>query len=596
MCGIIGYIGSDNAYNVLIKDLELLEYRGYDSVGIAFSSGEVYKCAGRVAKLRESLKNQNLVARCGIGHTRWATHGEVSDINAHPHQHGKVTLVHNGIIENYKELIKEFEMEDQLLSTTDTEVVAVLLDHYYNGNPYEAIKKAIGRLKGTFALVIMFADRPNEIYATRRVSPIVYCKTKEGVLLASDLMPIGQYNSEYYVEPEDCILKMDEKGFVLTDLNDNVVEPKLNIIDWDVTELSKQGFSSYMEKEIADQPKAIRDTVASYLCDGLPVFKVGEEIKRFDKLYIVACGTSRHIGLVIKPVFEKMVGIPVFVELASEFLYEDHLIDENSLVIGISQSGETIDTLESIKYAKRLGAYVISLLNVKGSSMSRVSDFTMYAEAGPEIAVASTKAFTSQMSLLNVFMVFMALKRNRITAVEAKDFLANFEETIAACQKVIDEKEKLHLLSKIVIDQSDLFMIGRGLDYTTLMEGSLKLKEISYIHSEVYASGELKHGPISLIDNDGVVITCVTQDRLLPKALSSIKEVEARGARVLAFVKEDLCKDFVNEDVYVLPKLKEEFMVYPASVAYQLLAYYVAHDKGHDVDKPKNLAKVVTVE
>ena len=606
MCGIIGYTGSEEVKDVLLDALELLEYRGYDSAGIAIKNDatqetNVYKCAGRVSDLRAICEKKRILSTCGIGHTRWATHGGVTDANAHPHRQGQVTLVHNGIIENYKDLINSYDMQDILKSETDSEVVAALINHYYKGKPHEAIKKAVHKLKGTFALVVMFDDQPGVIFAVRNVSPIVVTICEEGAMLASDLTALCRFTNEYFVVPEYHILELHKDRIVLTDFEGNLVEPEFMEVDWELNSAGKAGYPFYMEKEIMEQPDAIRNTIENYIKDGMPDFSeagVPDEIfTRCERICIVACGTARHAGLVAQALVKRIVHMHIDVEMASEFMYTDPVVDEKTLVIAVSQSGETIDTLEALKYAKKQGSTCLSIINVKGSSIARESDYVLYTAAGPEIAVASTKAYTTQLSVFYLMVAKMAYLRGIFNTEEVKRFIDALERVPDAVTKMLAKKREVHVVAKEVLDAKDLFMIGRGLDSAILLEGSLKLKEVSYIHSESYASGELKHGPIALITQDTPVVATVTQKRLMSKELSNIKEVKSRGADIVLFIKEELAVDLdPSYKVVSLPDIEDYFMVFPASVALQLLAYYVSSDKGFDVDKPRNLAKVVTVE
>ena len=605
MCGIIGYAGTaDNAFSVLLDSLEFLEYRGYDSVGMAIGNREglaVYKDKGRVNELRKKIENAGIKGNYGIGHTRWATHGGVNKANAHPHQAGKVTLVHNGIIENYQELIERYDLRKKLKSETDTEVVAHVLDHYYDGDALKAIGKMVKELKGTFSFAIIFADQPNAIYAIRTVSPIVMTKTADCSILASDLMSLSSFSNDYYVLPELSILKMTSSEIRVYDLSLNEIELPAKHIDWQVEALGKAGYPFYMEKEMMEEPKAVEDTIKERIRNGLPDFEsdaLSDEV--FEKLHsimIVACGTARHAGLVAKQLFERVAGIHTEVEYASEFIYNEPILHQDTLLIAISQSGETIDTLEAIRYAKKQNIRTLAIINVKGSTMSQLVDYPLFTNAGPEIAVASTKAYTSQLSLLYLLVGRAAYVRGTRTKEEVESFISNLQRAPGLMNQVLECKDQIHQIAKEAIDDKSLFMIGRGLDYLSLMEGSLKLKEISYIHSESYASGELKHGPISLIEEGTPVVAAITQDHLVSKSLSNLKEVKARGARVYAFVKESLI-DNLDKDIRIieLPNADSDFMVFPTALALQLYAYYVSMEKGYDVDKPRNLAKVVTVE
>lgn len=606
MCGIIGFIGND-ALNGILNGLELLEYRGYDSAGFAIrrageSQPEIHKCQGRVKDLREiSPKTGDYT--CGIGHTRWATHGGVSDTNAHPHRVGKVTLVHNGIVENYKELSEEYEVEDQLVSETDTEVVAALLNKFYKGDPNEAIRRTVKKLKGTYALVVMFDDIPDTIYATRNVSPIVVAKNEELTILASDPAALYEYSKEFFVLDEKCILKATKAQVSVVDFNGQEVQPKMQVVDWDAGNTGKQGYAYYMEKEINEQPEALKRILTNYLVDGSIDLgyegAVDKMLTSFNRVCIVACGTALHAGMMGAHLFRKWLGIPVETEMASEFIYSDTVLDKDTLFIAVSQSGETIDTMEALKKAKKEGAACLAVLNVRGSSISRIADYTLYTDAGPEIAVASTKAYTTQLMIFYLLVLRCASLRGRMTEADLEHALENLRRVPDAITQVIAIKDDIHRQAKEVIMASDLFMIGRGMDYLVLLEGALKLKEISYIHSEAYAAGELKHGPIALITDGTPVIAAATQTKLISKELSNVKEIKARGANVVLLTKEELKADFAQSDEYYvigLPNLDDEYMSFPEIVALQLYSYYVSADKGLDVDKPRNLAKVVTVE
>ena len=606
MCGIIGFIGND-ALNKILNGLELLEYRGYDSAGLsvrgeADEMPEIYKCQGRVKDLREiSPRESNYT--CGIGHTRWATHGGVSDTNAHPHRVGCVTLVHNGIVENYRELSEEYEVENQLVSETDTEVVAALLNKFYKGDPNEAIRRTVKKLKGTFALVIMFDDIPDTIFAVRNVSPIVVAKGEDLAILASDPAALYEFSKEFFVLNEACILKATRGEVLVVDFKGNAVEPKYQLVDWDATNTGKQGYPFYMEKEINEQPEALKKILGTYIInndielgyDGA----VDKALISFNRVCIVACGTALHAGMIGANLFKKWLGIPVEVEMASEFIYSDTVLDKDTLFIAVSQSGETIDTMEALKKAKLEGACCLAVLNVRGSSISRTADYTLYTDAGPEIAVASTKAYTTQMMIFYLLTLKCAFLRGKITREYMDNALENLRRVPDAISQVIAMKGDIHRQAKEVIMASDLFMIGRGMDYQVLLEGALKLKEISYIHSEAYAAGELKHGPIALITEGTPVIAAATQTKLITKELSNVKEIRARGANVVLLTKDELKDDFAQDGEYHvigLPNLDDEYMTFPEIVALQLYSYYVSADKGLDVDKPRNLAKVVTVE
>ena len=600
MCGIIGYTGYSEARGILLPGLE--EARDNDSAGIAvfhpdFNETLVTKCEGRVEKLME--KCSDVRGTAGIGHTRWATHGGVCDANSHPHKFGNVTLVHNGIIENYAAIKNQIGIANKLKSQTDSEVVAALIDNYYEGDPKKAIISAVKEISGTFGLGIMFDDIPNELFAVRNVSPIICCQNEDGAYIASDIMAIGEYSEKYFVLPEFSIAHITKDTIEVTDFNGNVIEPEYLTLDWDIKNSGKKGYPFYMEKEIMEQPEVIEKTIASRIKDGMPDFteeKVDDSIfTECDNITVIACGTAMHAGLIGKHIIEKTCGVPVTVNMASEYMYNDPIINDKTLIICVSQSGETIDTLEALKYARRRGARSLSIVNVKGSTIARESENVIYTNAGPEIAVASTKAYTTQVAVFYLICAKMAYLRGKLDAGETAEFMAELKKVPDAVQNVLDRRSEVHHLSNGLLTAEHTFMIGRGLDYPTLLEASLKLKEISYIHSEAFASGELKHGTIALITDQTPVIALLTQDKLMSKQVSNIREVQSRGAQVITFIKESL----VNKDVdtsFVLPSLKDDFMAIPAIIAMQLLAYYVSSDKGLDVDKPRNLAKVVTVE
>lgn len=605
MCGIIGYTGKSDAKEIMLDALELLEYRGYDSAGIALLGDEgtkIYKRAGRVKDLRELCAKRNPKGNCGIGHTRWATHGGVCDENAHPHRFGRITLIHNGIIENYRELTEKYGLEGKLASETDSEVVAAVLEHFYNGDPYSAIRRTVLKLKGTFALAILFDDQPGKIYAVRNVSPIVAAATRDGAILSSDVAAIVPFTTDYFVMPEFHVVCLSADGIEMFDLSGDKAEIEWLKVDWDVSRSSKGGYPFFMEKEIMEQPQVIEETILPRIKNGKPDFsKEGipdQILSDCKRICVIACGTAMHAGLVGKSLIQAMIGIHVDVVMASEFMYNDPVVDKETLVIAISQSGETIDTLEALKFARKCGSPSISIVNVKGASIARASEYVIYTNAGPEIAVASTKAYTTQLAVLYLITARMAMARGLWSEQELSDYVKELSRVPKVMEEVLTRKEEIHRLAGTILNAKDVFMIGRGLDYSILLEGSLKLKEVSYIHSEAYASGELKHGTIALITEDTPVVAVVTQDKLKSKELSNIREVQSRGARVLLLIKENevLEDDERFANVFRLPVMEDAFMVMPASVVLQLIAYFVSLDKGLDVDKPRNLAKVVTVE
>ena len=606
MCGIVGYTGKQSVAKQILDALELLEYRGYDSAGMAIvdeTNGQVQirKRAGRVADLEKVWKANPVNGICGIGHTRWATHGGVSDVNAHPHRAGRVTLVHNGIIENYEELKDHFGLADELISDTDSEVVAAVLNRFYTGDPHEALFQTVKCLKGTFALVVIFDDIPDVIFAIRNVSPIVATYREDGTMLASDVAALGGQATNYMVVPEYHVVELHTDDIRVYNMKNELCEAEFLDIDWDTTRAGKGNYPFYMEKEIMEQPEAIKATLAPRYVDGrisLEADGVPDDVlKNCERVCVVACGTAMHAGLVAQSLIRSILRMHMDVEYASEFMYMDPVIDDKTLVLAISQSGETIDTLEALKYARSQGAKSIAVINVKGSSIARESDYVMYTYAGPEIAVASTKAYTTQMAALFALIGRMAVVRGAFNEEQEKAFVDALMQAPDAIQQVLDRKEEMHHIARGLLEAKDAFMLGRGLDYAILLEGALKLKEVSYIHTEAYASGELKHGTIALITEKTPVVALVTQERVRDKELSNIREVQSRGASVVILVKDGI--DLADADythVFTLPAMDDVAMAFPASAALQLLAYYVSMDRGLDVDKPRNLAKVVTVE
>lgn len=608
MCGIVGYVGKNDCSEVLVSALSKLEYRGYDSAGIAvFEDGavNVIKAEGRLKNLEDKMKDESFPkGSAGIGHTRWATHGKPSDINSHPHIGGEhVTLVHNGIIENYRELKERLEAQGrEFYSETDTEVVAKLLDYNYEGDPVKAIEKTLAEVQGSFALGILFSDIPDVIYAVRRGSPlIVGVKDDEG-FIASDVPAIIKYTKDYYLLEHDEIARIAEGDISFTDLKGEKIEKELKTADWDMDAAEKGGYDHYMLKEINEQPEAVRETVAPRVYEGMPSLEecsiTVESLKDIKQVFIVACGTAMHAGMVGKYAIEKLARVPVVVDIASEFRYRAPLVSEGDLVIIISQSGETADSLEALRVSKALGAKTMGVVNAKGSSIARESDMLVYTHAGPEIAVASTKAYMVQIAVMYLLSFELAFAKGKIDEQECKRLTAELmamPERIAEIIKSTDEASKE--AAKELIKAESLLYIGRGFDYALSMEGSLKLKEISYIHSECYAAGELKHGTISLITEGMPVIAVATQSDLFDKTISNIKEVKARGARVLLICGEgfEVGKD-VADDIIRVPMTEEMLMPMSAIVPLQLVAYYSSVLRGNDVDKPRNLAKSVTVE
>ena len=604
MCGIIGFTGNEPAKDIIIGGLERLEYRGYDSAGLALLSNDqiqVRKRTGKVEELRKLCEAEKMPATCGIGHTRWATHGGVTDVNAHPHRVGKVVLIHNGIIENYRQIVTEYGLADQLVSETDSEVVAALLNKFYEGDPVKAIKKTVKVLSGAFALCIMFQDIPDTIYAIRNVSPMVATSCERGSVIASDLTALIEFSKEYFVVPEYHILTLKKDGIDIQDLKGNKVTPQMLTVNWDITSAQKGGYPFFMLKEIYEQPDAIRNTIAPRINQELPDFTedgIDDAIfKDCKRISIVACGTAMHAGMVGKHLIEKKLRIPVHVDCASEFRYKDPIIDEETLTIVLSQSGETIDTLEALKLAKNRGSKVLSIVNVKGSTIARESDYVLYTHAGPEIAVASTKAYTVQVAAMYLIACRIGLVKGLITEYDAKRFMTKLTNASNIVEETLKCADDIKRVADHIKFATDTFYIGRGLDYTMSLEAALKLKEISYVHAEAYAAGELKHGTIALISENVPVIALATQEDVYAKVISNIREVKARGAYVVLVSMDEEVNDPSICDQHIrLPKMDSEFTSFATAVVLQLVAYYTSEAKGLDVDKPRNLTKSVTVE
>lgn len=609
MCGIVGYVGHRDCSDVLVSALTKLEYRGYDSAGIAvFENGEIktVKTKGKLKDLEDKLEVVGKPGgNVGIGHTRWATHGEPSDVNSHPHSGARVTIVHNGIIENYIEL-KEFLISKgrEFISDTDTEVVAQLLDYKYNGKPLETIDSVMAELKGSFALGIMFKDFPDRIFAVRRESPLIVGVAEGECFIASDVPAILQYTRDYYLLEHDEIATLSGEGVTFVDEHLDPIEKELKTADWDMEAAEKGGYPHFMIKEINEQPLAIRTTIMPRIKDGLPCLEecgiTLEKLRNFTNITIVACGTAMHAGMVGKYVIEDLARVPVNVDIASEFRYRNPIVGKGDLVIIISQSGETADSLAAMRLAKQKGATTLAIVNAKGSSIAREADMLIYTLAGPEIAVASTKAYITQLSVVYLFAFELALAKETVSVAECKRLVSALTKMPDAVQYVIDNcEDKCKYIATKLITADSLLYIGRGLDYALSMEGSLKLKEVSYIHSESYAAGELKHGTISLIDEDMPVIAVATQTDVIPKTVSNVVEVKSRGAKII-LVCTDSCarelKEGVADYVVEIPHSEELLMPITAVVPLQLLAYYTSINRGNDPDKPRNLAKSVTVE
>lgn len=604
MCGIIGFSGKKKAQDILLDGLEKLEYRGYDSAGIAWfkdnGSISVRKTAGKVKDLR-AICDEN-ESTCGIGHTRWATHGGVSNANAHPHKCGNVTLIHNGIIENYHELAKTYDLQTDLVSETDTEVAAALFNKLYDGeNPIEAIQKAVPLFKGSFAFCIMFKNKPGIIYAIRNVSPMVATTCADGSFIASDLTAFIQYNKKYFIVPEYTLLTMKRDGITLQKLDGTTIEPEWLEVNWDVTAAQKEGYPTYMLKEIHEQPEAITRTIAPRIKEGLPDFSEDHIPESFfencNDITIIACGTAMYAGMVGKTLIQETLEIPVTVSIASEFRYEKPVITKDSMVIVVSQSGETIDTLEALRLAKTKTNKTLAIVNVKGSSIARESNYVLYTHAGPEIAVASTKAYTVQTSAFYLLACKLGLVQNKLTHTEGRTFISNLQDVSNHITEILKLSNDVERLTRRMVNANHTFFIGRGLDYTLSMEGALKLKEISYIHAEAYAAGELKHGTIALVSEGVPVIALATQEHVYSKVISNIREVKARGAYVILLSMDEGITDPSICDVHIsLPKVPDQFTVFETIVILQMIAYYTSVGKGLNPDQPRNLAKSVTVE
>ncbi len=608
MCGIVGYIGNKNATDILIEGLGKLEYRGYDSAGIAVikdNNIQVEKHKGRLSVLEESLKDNNIAGNSGIGHTRWATHGEPSDLNAHPHlnKDHTVAVVHNGIIENYLSLRQELiEKGYEFKSETDTEVIPCLIDYYYNGDLLEAVIKTISRLEGAYALGIIHKDHPDMLIAARKDSPLVIGLGEGENFIASDIPAILNHTRKVYLIDNNEMAVLTKNSVDIMKTDGTKVDKEVYNVEWDVEAAEKGGYAHFMLKEIHEQPKAIRDTLSPRVDkDGMVNIKdlnLDEEyIRKINKVYMVACGTAYHAGLIGKALIEKYANIPVIADIASEFRYANPFIDENTLMIVVSQSGETADTLAALRLAKEKKAKVLAVTNVVGSSIARESDYVFYTWAGPEIAVASTKAYTTQIIGLALISMDIALKRGTIDEKEVKEIVEEIKKLSDKVDMILKKEDEIKNMAGEIYNSEDIFYIGRGLDYYLALEGSLKLKEISYIHSEAMAAGELKHGTLALIDKNIPVIAIATQDNLYDKMLSNIKEVKARGAHVIGVAKENNkeIEEIVDKVIYI-PEVMDELATPLAVVPLQILAYYVALNRGCDIDKPRNLAKSVTVE
>ncbi len=610
MCGIIGYTGSKKCVPILIDGLRTLEYRGYDSAGVTVSESSVLttvKSKGRLSDLEAKLSSHSeLFGSCGIGHTRWATHGEPSDTNSHPHTTDNLALVHNGIIENYAEIEEMLRGAGyDFVSETDTERAAKLLDLFYvqSGSPREAIKSASKVIRGSYAFGIIFKGEEDVIYALRKDSPLIVAHSNEGGFIASDIPAVLAHSTSYYRLEEGVIAKICKNTVEFCDMDFNPVAQSIETVDWNVEQAQKGGYPHFMIKEIHEEPTAIRKTIEPRIKNGLPYFGIdaldGELLSSFEAIHIVACGTAMHAGLVGKAIIEKLARIPVNVEIASEFRYRDPILRKNDLVILLSQSGETADTLAALRHARAQGIYTLAIVNVIGSSVAREADSVLYTWAGPEIAVASTKAYSVQCALLYLVAIRMALASGAIGEDSAKSICQTMlSEIPPAIEKALALNEKIYDVATKLVATEHLFYIGRDLDYSLAVEASLKLKEISYIHSEAYAAGELKHGTISLITEGIPVVALTTVEKICEKTVSGIREVKSRGAYVVSVCSERLAGkfDIPCNEMLIIPDTDELTAPFPTATVLQLLAYHVSALKGLDVDKPRNLAKSVTVE
>ena len=606
MCGIVGYVGKRSAQDVLLDGLEKLEYRGYDSAGVALAQEggiRVVKSKGRLDALRQKLAVQALAeSSCGIGHTRWATHGEPSDVNSHPHSTPRVSIVHNGIIENYGALKERLAARGYTFeSETDTEVLVKLIDSCYHGEPLQALHEALGMVRGSYALAVLFKDFPDTIFAVKKESPLIVGWGEGENFVASDIPALLKYTRDYSVLEEGDLAVVTAQGIRFYNAFGEPVERQRLTADWDQEAAEKGGYPHFMLKEINEQPAAITATVSPRVEDGMPDLRIpeltDERLRSIRTVHLVACGTAMHAGMVGKAAIETLARVPAEVDIASEFRYRDPILNKDDLVIIISQSGETSDTLAALKLAKSRGVPVLAIVNVVGSSIARAADYILYTYAGPEIAVASTKAYVVQMCVLYLFALRMAYARGKLEEAETKRLTAELLRAGEVIKPRLDDCEQIKYLASRFVNTQSCFFIGRGFDYALSLEGSLKLKEISYVHSDAYAAGELKHGTISLITDGVPVIALATQKQVYEKTISNAKETKSRGARVILFTTKDaVVPEGVADYIVRLDEYEDLLMPLQLIVPLQLFAYYMAVLRGCDVDKPRNLAKSVTVE
>lgn len=606
MCGIVGYVGKRSAQDVLLDGLEKLEYRGYDSAGVALALDggiRVVKTKGRLTALREKLAAQQLAQSfCGIGHTRWATHGEPSDVNSHPHSTPRVSIVHNGIIENYGLLKERLAAKGYTFqSETDTEVLVKLIDSCYTGDPLQTLQQALANVRGSYALAVLFKDYPDTIFAVKRESPLIVGWGEGENFVASDIPALLKYTRKYSVLEEGDMAVCTAESIRFYNEFGEPVERKPLTANWDMEAAEKGGYPHFMLKEINEQPAAITATVSPRVEDGMPVLRIpeltDERLRSIGTVHLVGCGTAMHAGMVGKSAIEALARVPAEVEIASEFRYRDPILNKNDLVVIISQSGETSDTLAALKLAKSRGVPVLAIVNVVGSSIARAADYVMYTYAGPEIAVASTKAYMVQMCVLYLFALRLAYAKGTLSEAETRRYTVQLLRAPEVIKPRLADCEQIKYLASRYVNTQSCFFIGRGFDYALSLEGSLKLKEISYVHSDAYAAGELKHGTISLITDGVPVIALATQKKVYEKTISNAKETRSRGARVLLFTTKDaVVPDGVADAVVRLDEYEDILMPLQLIVPLQLFAYYMAVLRGCDVDKPRNLAKSVTVE
>ena len=606
MCGIVGYVGKRSAQDVLLDGLEKLEYRGYDSAGVALAQEggiRVVKSKGRLDALRQKLAVQALAESfCGIGHTRWATHGEPSDVNSHPHSTPRVSIVHNGIIENYGALKERLAARGYTFeSETDTEVLVKLIDSCYHGEPLQALHEALGMVRGSYALAVLFKDFPDTIFAVKKESPLIVGWGEGENFVASDIPALLKYTRDYSVLEEGDLAVVTAQGIRFYNAFGEPVERQRLTADWDQEAAEKGGYPHFMLKEINEQPAAITATVSPRVEDGMPDLRIpeltDERLRSIRTVHLVACGTAMHAGMVGKAAIETLARVPAEVDIASEFRYRDPILNKDDLVIIISQSGETSDTLAALKLAKSRGVPVLAIVNVVGSSIARAADYILYTYAGPEIAVASTKAYVVQMCVLYLFALRLAYARGKLEEAETKRLTAELLRAGEVIKPRLDDCEQIKYLASRFVNTQSCFFIGRGFDYALSLEGSLKLKEISYVHSDAYAAGELKHGTISLITDGVPVIALATQKQVYEKTISNAKETKSRGARVILFTTKDaVVPEGVADYIVRLDEYEDLLMPLQLIVPLQLFAYYMAVLRGCDVDKPRNLAKSVTVE